>query len=414
MKTIIAEKPSVAREIARIVKASKREVGYYAGAEYNVTWAFGHLVQPAMPDGYGFKGFHRDNLPIIPPVFQLVPRQVKTDKGYKQDSDVAAQIKVIARLFHESERIIVATDAGREGGLIFRYLYDYVGCTTPFDRLWISSLTDKAIREGLEHIESGDKYDNIYYAAKARSEADWLVGINATQAITIAAGRGTYSLGRVQTPTLAMVCERYWENKRFTSEPIWQTHFAMHETDAVVKFTSVEKWKERAAAEAAYKALDMQRAVKVTKIERKETVQEPPLLYDLTTLQKEANSKYGFSADKTLSIAQKLYEAKVITYPRTGSRYIPEDVFAEIPTLLLSQKDNPTWAKRLALVSDMLSRRSVDNSKVTDHHALLTTEVKPKLLSADEQTLYDMIVGRMLEAFAERCVKDVTTVVAIC
>ena len=416
MKTIIAEKPSVAREIARIVKATKRETGYYAGAEYNVTWAFGHLVQPALPDGYGIEGFHRDNLPIIPPVFQLVPRQVKADKGYKPDSEAAAQIKIIARLFRESERIIVATDAGREGELIFRYLYEYIGCATPFDRLWISSLTDKAIREGLERIESGNKYDNLYYAAQARSEADWLVGINATQAITIAAGRGTYSLGRVQTPTLAMVCERYWANNRFTPEAVWQVHFATPgaEADTVVKFSSVEKWKEKAPAEAAYKALDTQRAVSVTKVERKETVQEPPLLYDLTTLQKEANTKHGFSAEKTLSLAQKLYEAKAITYPRTGSRYIPEDVFGEIPALLRAQKNNPVWAKRLALVGDTLSRRSVDDSKVTDHHALLPTEVKPKMLSADEQTVYDMIVGRMLEAFAERCIKDVTTVTVVC
>ena len=416
MKTIIAEKPSVAREIARIVKATKRETGYYAGAEYNVTWAFGHLVQPALPDGYGIEGFHRDNLPIIPPVFQLVPRQVKADKGYKPDSEAAAQIKIIARLFRESERIIVATDAGREGELIFRYLYEYIGCATPFDRLWISSLTDKAIREGLERIESGNKYDNLYYAAQARSEADWLVGINATQAITIAAGRGTYSLGRVQTPTLAMVCERYWANNRFTPEAVWQVHFATPgaEADTVVKFSSVEKWKEKAPAEAAYKALDTQRAVSVTKVERKETVQEPPLLYDLTTLQKEANTKHGFSAEKTLSIAQKLYEAKAITYPRTGSRYIPEDVFGEIPALLRAQKNNPVWAKRLALVGDTLSRRSVDDSKVTDHHALLPTEVKPKMLSADEQTVYDMIVGRMLEAFAERCIKVVTTVTVVC
>lgn len=416
MKTIIAEKPSVAREIARIVKATKRETGYYAGAEYNVTWAFGHLVQPALPDGYGIEGFHRDNLPIIPPVFQLVPRQVKADKGYKPDSEAAAQIKIIARLFRESERIIVATDAGREGELIFRYLYEYIGCATPFDRLWISSLTDKAIREGLERIESGNKYDNLYYAAQARSEADWLVGINATQAITIAAGRGTYSLGRVQTPTLAMVCERYWANNRFTPEAVWQVHFATPgaEADTVVKFSSVEKWKEKAPAEAAYKALDTQRAVSVTKVERKETVQEPPLLYDLTTLQKEANTKHGFSAEKTLSLAQKLYEAKAITYPRTGSRYIPEDVFGEIPALLRAQKNNPVWAKRLALVGDTLSRRSVDDSKVTDHHALLPTEVKPKMLSADEQTVYDMIVGRMFEAFAERCIKDVTTVTVVC
>ena len=415
MQTILTEKPSVAREIARIVKATRRETGYYTGGGYNVTWAFGHLVQPALPDGYGIKGFYRDNLPIIPPVFQLVPRQVKTEKGYKPDSEAAAQIKVIARLFRESERIIVATDAGREGELIFRYLYEYIGCATPFDRLWISSLTDKAIREGLERIESGSKYDNLYYAAKARSEADWLVGINATQAITIAAGRGTYSLGRVQTPTLAMVCERYWDNKRFTPEPVWQVHFATPgtDTDSVVKFSSVEKWKEKAPAEAAYKALDTQRAVSVTKVERKETVQEPPLLYDLTTLQKEANSKHGFSAEKTLSLAQKLYEAKAITYPRTGSRYIPEDIFAEVPALLRTLKDNATWSKHL-VSANAPTRRSVDDTKITDHHALLITSVKPRNLSADEQTVYDMIVGRMLEAFAEQCVKDVTTVTVVC
>ncbi len=415
MQTILTEKPSVAREIARIVKATRRETGYYTGGGYNVTWAFGHLVQPALPDGYGIKGFHRNNLPIIPPVFQLVPRQVKTEKGYKPDSEAAAQIKVIARLFRESERIIVATDAGREGELIFRYLYEYIGCATPFDRLWISSLTDKAIREGLERIESGSKYDNLYYAAKARSEADWLVGINATQAITIAAGRGTYSLGRVQTPTLAMVCERYWDNKRFTPEPVWQVHFATPgtDTDSVVKFSSVEKWKEKAPAEAAYKALDTQRAVSVTKVERKETVQEPPLLYDLTTLQKEANSKHGFSAEKTLSLAQKLYEAKAITYPRTGSRYIPEDIFAEVPALLRTLKDNATWSKHL-VSANAPTRRSVDDTKITDHHALLITSVKPRNLSADEQTVYDMIVGRMLEAFAEQCVKDVTTVTVVC
>ena len=172
MKTIIAEKPSVAREIARIVGATKREEGYFEGYGYFVTWAFGHLVQPAMPDGYGVRGFVRDNLPIIPDTFTLVPRQVRTEKGYKPDSGVVSQIKVIKRLFSICEQIIVATDAGREGELIFRYLYSYIGCTTPFVRLWISSLTDKAIREGLRNLEDGSKYDNLYLAAKARSESD--------------------------------------------------------------------------------------------------------------------------------------------------------------------------------------------------------------------------------------------------
>ena len=185
MKTIIAEKPSVAHEIARIVGATKREEGYFEGGGYAVTWAFGHLVQLAMPDSYGVRGFVRDNLPIIPDTFTLAPRQTKTEKGYKPDSGVTAQITVIANLFNRSEQIIVATDAGREGELIFRYLYHYIGCTTPFMRLWMSSLTDKAIREGLRNLEAGSKYDNLYLAAKARSESDWLVGINGTQALTM-------------------------------------------------------------------------------------------------------------------------------------------------------------------------------------------------------------------------------------
>ena len=218
MKTIIAEKPSVAKEIAHIVGATKREEGYLQGNGYYVTWAFGHLVQPAMPEAYGMKGFHAENLPVIPNPFILVPRQIKAENGYKPDTGVLAQIKIIGKLFDSSDRIIVATDAGREGELIFRYLYEYLGCKKPFDRLWISSLTDAAIREGLDNLKDGKEYDTLYHAAKARSEADWLVGINGTQALTIAAGRGTYSVGRVQTPTLGMVCERYWENKRFESK----------------------------------------------------------------------------------------------------------------------------------------------------------------------------------------------------
>lgn len=415
MKTIIAEKPSVAREIAQIVGATKREVGYLSGNGYHVTWAFGHLVTPALPEGYGIKGFHRDNLPILPPVFTLVPRQVKTDKGYKSDSDVVALIKIIDQLFRESEKIIVATDAGREGELIFRYLYEYIGCATPFDRLWINSLTDKAIRDGLENLKSGNKYDNLYYAAKARSEADWLVGINATQAITIAAGRGTYSLGRVQTPTLAMVCFRYWENKQFISEAFWQLHVSTdgNGKDEVLKFSSVDNWKEKQSAEDAYQAVRNSSTITVTKVEYKETTQEAPLLYDLTTLQKEANTKHGFSAEKTLGIAQKLYEAKLFTYPRTGSRYIPEDVFAEIPVLLLTLKSSSTWGGCISRMGE-LTRHSVDDTKITDHHALLITGVKAKNLSSDDAVIYHMIIGRMLEAFSEKCLKDVTTVSATC
>ena len=414
MKTIIAEKPSVAREIARIVGATKREEGYFEGGGYAVTWAFGHLVQLAMPDGYGIRGFVRDNLPVIPDTFTLVSRQVKTEKGYKPDSSVVAQIKTVARLFKESEQIIVATDAGREGELIFRYLYHYTGCTTPFVRLWISSLTDKAIREGLRNLEAGDKYDNLYLAAKARSESDWLVGINGTQALSIAAGHGTYSVGRVQTPTLAMVCARYWENRRFTPEAFWQLHIATDGCDeGTVKFSSSEKWKEKESATELYNKVKSAGTATVTKAERKEKTEETPLLYDLTTLQKEANAKHGFTAEQTLEIAQKLYEKKLITYPRTGSRYIPEDVFAEIPKLLAFIGALPEWKGKVQ-PKCVPTRRSVDGGKVTDHHALLVTGEKPLFLSKEDSTVYQMVAGRMIEAFSEKCVKDTATVTAEC
>ena len=413
MKTIIAEKPSVAREIARIVGATKREEGYFEGGGYAVTWAFGHLVQLAMPDGYGVREFVRDNLPVIPETFTLIPRQVKTEKGYKPDSGVTTQIKVITSLFNKSEQIIVATDAGREGELIFRYLYHYIGCATPFVRLWISSLTDKAIRDGLRNLENGSKYDNLYLAAKARSESDWLVGINGTQALSIAAGHGTYSVGRVQTPTLGMVCERYWENRRFTPEAFWQLHIAVDgNNDGTVKLSSSEKWKEKEPATALYKVKEIGAAT-VTKAERKEKTEDTPLLYDLTTLQKEANAKHGFTAEQTLEIAQKLYEKKLITYPRTGSRYIPEDVFAEIPKLLAFIGALPEWKGKVQ-AKVQPTRRNVDGSKVTDHHALLVTGEKPLFLSKEDNTVYQMIAGRMIEAFSEKCVKDTTAVTAEC
>ena len=291
MKTIIAEKPSVAKEIAHIVGADKREEGYMQGNGYFVTWAFGHLVQPAMPETYGMKGFHAENLPVIPDPFVLVPRQVKTENGYKPDAGVLAQIKIIGKLFDSSERIIVATDAGREGELIFRYLYAYLGCRKPFDRLWISSLTDTAIREGLLNLRDGKEYDNLYHAAKARSEADWLVGINGTQALTIAAGRGTYSVGRVQTPTLGMVCERYWEHKRFESKPFWQVHFGVVDADSgnILKFTSANRWADKGTATDIYNKVNDTGSAIITKVATKRKVEKAPLLYDLTTLQKEAN-----------------------------------------------------------------------------------------------------------------------------
>ena len=416
MKTIIAEKPSVAKEIAHIVGADKREEGYMQGNGYYVTWAFGHLVQPAMPETYGMKGFHAENLPVIPDPFVLVPRQVKTENGYKPDAGVLAQIKIIGKLFDSSERIIVATDAGREGELIFRYLYVYLGCQKPFDRLWISSLTDTAIREGLQNLRDGKEYDNLYHAAKARSEADWLVGINGTQALTIAAGRGTYSVGRVQTPTLGMVCERYWEHKRFESKPFWQVHFGVVDADSgnILKFTSVNRWTDKATATDIYNKVKETGSVIITKVATKRKVEKAPLLYDLTTLQKEANSQHGFTAEHTLSIAQKLYEAKFITYPRTSSRYISDDVFATLPRLFKNLENHSEYGEKVKLLpgSEDYSKNSVNAAKVTDHHAMLITENAAIGLFKDEKIVYDMILCRMIEAFSADCIKDITSVTA--
>ena len=416
MKTIIAEKPSVAKEIAHIVGADKREEGYMQGNGYYVTWAFGHLVQPAMPETYGMKGFHAENLPVIPDPFVLVPRQVKTENGYKPDAGVLAQIKIIGKLFDSSERIIVATDAGREGELIFRYLYAYLGCRKPFDRLWISSLTDTAIREGLLNLTDGKEYDNLYHAAKARSEADWLVGINGTQALTIAAGRGTYSVGRVQTPTLGMVCERYWEHKRFESKPFWQVHFGVVDADSgnILKFTSANRWTDKATATDIYNKVKDTGSAIITKVAIKRKVEKAPLLYDLTTLQKEANSQHGFTAEHTLSIAQKLYEAKFITYPRTSSRYISDDVFATLPKLFKNLENHSEYGEKVKLLpgSEDYSKNSVNAAKVTDHHALLITENAAIGLFKDEKIVYDMILCRMIEAFSADCIKDITSVSA--
>lgn len=416
MKTIIAEKPSVAKEIAHIVGADKREEGYMQGNGYFVTWAFGHLVQPAMPETYGMKGFHAENLPVIPDPFVLVPRQVKTENGYKPDAGVLAQIKIIGKLFDSSERIIVATDAGREGELIFRYLYAYLGCRKPFDRLWISSLTDTAIREGLLNLRDGKEYDNLYHAAKARSEADWLVGINGTQALTIAAGRGTYSVGRVQTPTLGMVCERYWEHKRFESKPFWQVHFGVVDTDCgnILKFTSANRWTDEATATDIYNKVKDTGSAIITKVTTKRKVEKAPFLYDLTTLQKEANSQHGFTAEHTLSIAQKLYEAKFITYPRTSSRYISDDVFATLPKLFKNLENHSEYGEKVKLLpgSEDYSKNSVNAAKVTDHHALLITENAAIGLFKDEKIVYDMILCRMIEAFSADCIKDITSVTA--
>lgn len=387
---IIAEKPSVARDIARIVGANSRQDGYMEGNGYLVTWAMGHLIALAMPETYGFSAYKAEDLPIRPNPFQLVVRQVRKDKEYISDPAALKQLKVIRSCFDKADRIIVATDAGREGELIFRWIYAHLGCRKPFYRLWISSLTDKAIREGMANLKSGNHYDSLYYSAKARSEADWLVGINASRALSIAR-RGGYSLGRVQTPTLAMVCRRYIENRDFSSVPYWKLSALMEKEGVSLKAIGITDYESEASAQTALATLRSQSRLKVESVARKVTHTSPPLLYDLTALQKEANRRHGFSADKTLSIAQSLYEKKITTYPRTGSRYISEDVFEEVPALL-HKIGKP--------LSNPLNRHSVDNAKITDHHAIIPTGETPSSLLTDEAILYNMAVTRFIEAFS--------------
>ena len=387
---IIAEKPSVARDIARVVGANSKQDGYMEGYGYLVTWAMGHLIALAMPEAYGFTAYKAEDLPIRPNPFQLIVRQVRKDKEYISDPSALKQLKVIRSCFDKADRIVVATDAGREGELIFRYIYQHLGCRKPFDRLWISSLTDKAIREGLSNLKPGSHYDNLYYSAKARSEADWLMGINASRALSIAR-KGGYSLGRVQTPTLAMVCRRYIENRDFSSVPYWKLSVHTEKEGVSLKAVGCKDYENEALAQTDLVTLRSQSQLTVESVARKVTHTSPPLLYDLTALQKEANRHHGFSADKTLSIAQSLYEKKITTYPRTGSRYISEDVFEEVPALL---------RKTGATITPPLNRHSVDNAKITDHHAIIPTGETPQGLSADETTVYQMVVNRFIEAFS--------------
>lgn len=387
---IIAEKPSVARDIARIVGATNKQDGYMEGSGYLVTWAMGHLITLAMPEAYGFAAYKAEDLPIRPNPFQLIVRQVRRDKEFVSDPAALKQLKVIRSCFDKADRIIVATDAGREGDLIFRYIYQHLGCRKPFDRLWISSLTDKAIREGLSNLKPGSHYDNLYYSAKARSEADWLMGINASRALSIAR-KGGYSLGRVQTPTLAMVCRRYIENRDFSSVPYWKISALTEKEGVSLKAVGCKDYESEALALTDLATLRSQSQLTVESVVRKVAGTPPPLLYDLTALQKDANRRYGFSADKTLSIAQSLYEKKITTYPRTGSRYISEDVFEEIPALL--RKIGET-------IETPLNRHSVDNAKITDHHAIIPTGETPSGMSADETTIYQMVVSRFIEAFS--------------
>lgn len=412
MKVVIAEKPSVAREIAVFLGATEKNDGYLKGNGYFVTWAFGHLVGLGMPEDYGIFGFEKSSLPILPNPFLLTIRKVKKDKGYTTDRGALKQLKVIEQVINRSEKIIVATDAGREGELIFRYIYEYLKCNKPFERLWISSLTEKAIKQGFDNLKPGNDFDGLYQAGQGRSRADWLVGINASQALSIAAGNGIYSLGRVQTPTLALICKRYHENRNFSVQQYWQIQLFHTKEFIDFKSLSINKWENKKLAEDTLKSIGRNgNTATVTSVEIKTVTEQPPLLFDLTGLQKEANKKLNLSAEETLNIAQSLYEKKFITYPRTGSKYIPEDMWAEIPNLIRALQDMGAFKQVIAKVKwGHFNKRIVNGLRVTDHHGLLITDKIPSALPAKENAIYNIIAFRLLEAISQACTKEITDI----
>lgn len=414
MKAIIAEKPSVAREIAQILNANNKKDGYFEGNGYCVTWALGHLVSLGMPEDYGIRGFDKASLPIFPNPFILTPRKTKQTKpkSYQPDPPALKQLKIIKNVISQCTSIIAATDAGREGELIFRYIYDYLQCKQPFERLWISSLTEKAIQEGFKNLKPGSDFDGLYEAAKARSEADWLLGINATQALSIAANNDVYSLGRVQTPTLALICKRFQENKDFKQKKYWQIQL-QHRKD-YLNFSSLsnQQWEDKKQAEQIIKAIEREGRATVEDVSINTVKEQSPLLFDLTELQKEANRKLGLSADEVLHTAQSLYEKKFITYPRTGSKYIPEDLWPEIPELIrILHQTDPFKPAISTLKFGNFNKRIVNDLKVTDHHGLLPTTKIPSALSASEKAIYQMIVYRLLESLSEHCSKEVSHII---
>ncbi len=417
MKLVIAEKPSVGRELAKVFGATTRKDGFIEGKGYSFTWAFGHLLQLAPPQEYGFYGWRKEHLPMLPQKFKLSIRKIKTKDGMVEDPGVRKQLDIIQKLFDECTEIIVATDAGREGELIFRYIYSYLKCKKPFKRLWISSQTDEAIKDGFRNLKAGEEYDTLFSSAHCRSVSDWLVGMNATQALSISAGnRSVLSLGRVQTPTLAMICARYLEIKNFVPKIYFQIGIQLDKDGQLFKAISVDSVDTKEEGEAIFAKVEdvasgFSNGGNITAVEAKPRKEPPPLLHDLSSLQQEANKRNGFTADQTLGLLQNLYESKLVTYPRTGSRYIGDDVFATVPSLIVSLTDHPTFAKQAVVLGEIaLNKRSVNAKKVTDHHAILTTGIKSGSLSKDHQAIYDLVAGRMLEAFHQECVKEVTKI----
>ena len=394
-KLIVAEKPSVARDIARVIGAKSRGEGYLYGGDYIVTWAIGHLVSLCEP-GEANPDWVKWDMARLPMLPEDIP--LKVLPGTK------AQFATIKRLMKDGEvaSLICATDSAREGELIFRYIYRMAGCKKPVERLWISSMTDDAIRQGFQNLRPAGDYDALYESARCRSEADWLVGMNASRAFSLRYN-AHLSVGRVQTPTLNLIVKRDLEIERFVPRDYWEirANFGDYEGLWLDPETRQTRCNDEAAAQAVRGAVAGQEG-SVIESERERKRTPPPQLYDLTALQREANRKLGFSADRTLRAAQSLYEThKLITYPRTDSRYLPDDMRPKVASAL--RRLPPPYADFVAapqMNPDMHWKRFYDGSKVSDHHAIVPTERAADLskLGADEAKLYDMIVRRLIAA----------------
>jgi len=407
---VLAEKPSVGRDIARVLGCTNKCEGYITGEKYIVTWCIGHLVQLYEPEDYDkkYKTWSMDNLPIIPEVFKL-----------KAASGTSKQFNIVKKLMNSSEvdSIICATDAGREGELIFRYTYALAKCNKPFNRLWISSMTDAAIKKGFMDIKPGTDYDCLYSSAKCRSESDWLVGMNASRAFSLVYN-SKLSIGRVQTPTLAIIVNRHFERENFKAENYYEVCIKYDGFTGTWYNESAKdtKIKDKSHAQAiADKVKGKEGIVKDIKNEPKKEL--PPQLFDLTELQRASNRRYGFSASKTLNIVQNLYEKKLVTYPRTDSKYISEDI---VPTLMdrVNSVRKPEFTSVTSYIEKLqdlnMGKRYVDNKKVSDHHAILPTEQPPRpgSMSADEEKIYDIIARRFLSMFMPPYEYTVTTLLS--
>ena len=399
---VLAEKPSVARDIARVLGAKRSADGFIEGDKYVITWALGHLVTLADPDAYDekYKAWRLEDLPMLPEKMKLVVIK-QTSKQYRTVSKLMGRADI--------DRLIIATDAGREGELVARWIMMKAHFKKPAFRLWISSQTDRAIKEGFSKLRPAKEYDNLYFSAQARAEADWLVGLNVTRALTCRFN-AQLSAGRVQTPTLALIVKREEEILAFKPKDYFTLQALVKGFSATFRDSKNNtRFSDRAFVEGIQKSLSGKNAV-VSKLEKTAKKQAPPAAYDLTELQRDANKKFGYSAKQTLSLMQSLYERhKVLTYPRTDSRYITDDIVATIPERLRSVAQGPYQKAAMTLYRKPLSTKYiVNNAKVTDHHAIIPTEQPANFskLTFDERNIYDLVVRRFLAVLSEPCEYD--------